>query len=130
MKRTETNFWHRVRAQFFAGLVIFVPLCLTFYFFRFFFLVISQLLFPLMTEQRWVAIHPAAVRPISFVLTILLIWLLGVAASNFIGKRFVAWMEWGIHRIPFFRGLYEAIQKMTEAFFGATPIYQSVVFLE
>jgi len=40
-----------------------------------------------------------------------LIWFLGVRASNLIGKRVVAFFEKGIHHIPFFRGLYEAIQK-------------------
>ncbi len=130
MSKKPNGLLAHMRAQFFAGLVIFVPFCLTVYFVRFFFLVISQLLFPVMTQQHWVAIHPAAVRPISFFLTLFLIWLLGLIASNFIGKRFVSWLEWGIHRIPFFRGLYEAIQKMTEAFFGTTPIYQSVVLVE
>ena len=35
-----------------------------------------------------------------------------------------------IHHIPFFRGMYEAIQKMTEAFFGTQSLYQSVVLVE
>jgi uncharacterized membrane protein len=120
----------RIRRQFFAGLVVFVPLCLTVYFFRLFFLLISQFLFPTLTHQQWVPIHPAAVRPLSFILTFLLIWILGVVTSNFIGKWLLSWFERGIHHIPFFRGLYEAIQKITEAFFGTQPLYQSVVLVE
>lgn len=119
-----------VKKHFFAGLVIFLPLSLTIYFVRIFFLVMSQALLPLLNEQRWIHLHPAAIRPISFTLTLLLIWALGVVGSNFIGKRFVAWLEVGIHHIPFFRGLYEAIQKLTEAFFGANSIYQSAVLVE
>ena len=118
------------RKNFFAGLVIFLPLSLTVYFVRLFFLLISQTFFPFLSRQRWVELPPAAVRPLSFVLIILLIWAIGVAASNFIGKRFVGWIEWLIRRIPFFRGLYEAIQKVTEAFFGTRSLYQSVCLIE
>jgi uncharacterized membrane protein len=46
------------------------------------------------------------------------------------GKRVVRWFEAGIRHIPVFRGMYEAIQKMTEAFFGTQSPYQSVVLVE
>jgi len=120
----------KFRQQFFAGLVIFVPLSLSIYFFHLFFLLISQTLFPLLNTQRWFTIPQSAVRPLSFILTLLMIWSVGVVASNFIGKRFVSWMEWIIRRIPFFRGFYEAIQKVTEAFFCSKPLYRSVVLVE
>lgn len=119
-----------LKKQFFAGLVIFVPLALTAYFIRIFFLLISEALLPILMNQRWIHIPEHAGRPISFVLTLSLIWFLGIVASNFFGKRLVGWFEAGIHRIPFFRGLYEAIQKVTEAFFGVNPIYQSAVLVE
>jgi len=122
--------FNKIKRQFFAGLVIFVPLSLTVYFFRLFFLLMSQTLHPVLLHQHVIDLPPAVVRPVSFVLTIFLIWALGVVASNFIGKQFVGWFEAGIRRIPFFRGLYEAIQKVTEAFFGANPIYQSAVLVE
>jgi len=120
----------KLKRQFFAGLVIFIPLCLSIYFIRFFFLLISQTLLPLFESQNWIDIPPAYVRPISFVLTLLLIWFLGVVASNFFGKRLVSWFEQGIHKIPFFRGLYEATQKITEAFFGANSIYKAAVLVQ
>ena len=129
-KGGKSTLWGHFKRQFFAGLVVFLPLSLTIYFIRLFFLLISQTFFPLLSKQQWVVIHPAAVRPLSFCLIILLIWAIGVIASNFIGKRFVGWVEWVIHRIPFFRGLYEAIQKVTEAFFGPQNLYQSVVLVE
>src|SRR6185437_11540787 len=121
---------NKLKKQFFSGLVIFVPISLTIYFFRFFFLLMSQSLLPVLAHQSLVRVHPAAVRPLSFFLTIFLIWFMGVIASNFIGKRLVGWLEAGIRHIPFFRGLYEAIQKVTEAFFGANPIYQSAALVE
>ena len=118
------------KRYFFAGLVIFLPLSLTVYFFHLFFLMTSDFLHPLILNQHWVYLPRASVRPISFILTITLIWLLGVVASNFMGKRLVKWFEALIHHIPVFRGMYEAIQKMTEAFFGAQSPYQSVVLVE
>lgn len=120
----------KLKRQFFAGLVIFVPLSLTIYFVWLFFLMVSQTLLPLLSHQRWIEIPPNWVRPISFLLTMMLIWSLGVAVSNFVGRKLVDGLEGLIRYLPFFRGLYEAIQKMTEAFFGTNPIYQSVVLVE
>src|SRR5690349_1529719 len=100
---------NKIKRQFFSGLVIFVPISLTVYFIRVFFLLMSQTLLPVLANQHYFLIPQQVVRPLSFILTISLIWFLGVVASNFIGKRLVGWLEAGIHRIPFFRGLYEAI---------------------
>ena len=121
---------NKFKRNFFSGLVIFLPLSLTIYFFHLFFLMTSDFLHPLILNQHWVPLPRASVRPISFCLTIALIWLLGVVASNFFGKRLVKWFEAMIHHIPVFRGMYEAIQKMTEAFFGTQSPYQSVVLVE
>src|SRR5690242_19302561 len=120
----------RFKRNFFAGLVIFLPLSLMIYLFHLFFLTVSDRLHPLLLNQPWVPLPHASIRPISFFLAIFLIWSLGVVASNFMGKRLVSWLEAGIHRIPFFRGMYEAIQKMTEAFFSTQSPYQSVVLVE
>ncbi|MFA5976171.1 MAG: DUF502 domain-containing protein [Elusimicrobiota bacterium] len=121
---------NKLKRQFFSGLVIFVPLSLTIYFIWMFFLLVSQGLTPSLTHQKWVPLPTAAIRPLSFVLTFFLIWLLGVVATNFIGKRIMGWVEAGIRFLPFFRGFYEAIQKVTEAFFGVNSIYQSAVLVE
>jgi uncharacterized membrane protein len=127
------SLWGRFKQQFFAGLVVFLPLSLTLYFIKIFFLLISQALLPVLHQANQIPgvnIPNAAVRPLSFVLMLVMIWCTGLVVSNFIGKRFVIWMEWVIHQIPFFRGFYEAIQKVTEAFFGTKSLYQSVVLIE
>jgi uncharacterized membrane protein len=121
---------NKFKRNFFAGLVIFIPLSLTIYFFHLFFLMTSDFLHPVILNQNWVPLPRASVRPISFCLTIFLIWFLGLLASNFMGKRVVGWFESGIKRIPVFRGMYEAIQKMTEAFFGTQSPYKFVVLVE
>lgn len=121
---------NKLKTQFFAGLVIFVPLSLTIYFFLFLYRLISQTLFPLLIHQEWIELPPGWIRLLSFILTVILIWSLGLIASNMIGQRFLSAFEKGIHQIPFFRGLYVAIQKVTEAFFGANAMYQAVVLVE
>lgn len=121
---------NKFKSNFFAGLVIFIPLSLTIYFFHLFFLMMSDFLHPVILNQQWIPLPHASVRPISFCLTIFLIWGLGLVASNFMGKRLVRWFEAGIRHIPVFRGMYEAIQKMTEAFFGTESPYKFVVLVE
>jgi uncharacterized membrane protein len=120
----------KIKRQFFAGLVIFVPIALTVYFSRLLFLLVSAAMHPLLLHQQIVPIPPIVVRPLAFFLTLFLIWALGVFASNFIGRRLVTWMDWVIHQVPVFRGLYEAIQKITEALFGSKNIYQSAVMVQ
>src|SRR6266480_1312864 len=126
----KTSFWDLLKRPFFAGLVIFVPLSLTIYFFRLLFLLISQTLLPPLAHQKWIPLPLSLARPLSFFLTIFLIWFLGLVASNWLGKRLLMWVERLIHRIPIFRGMYEAIQSLTEAFFGRQSLYQSVVLVE
>jgi uncharacterized membrane protein len=120
----------KIKRQFFAGLVIFVPIALTVYFSWLLFLLISATLHPLLLSQSLVYLPAAIIRPLSFVLTLLMIWSMGAFASNFIGRRLVVWINWLVHQVPVFRGLYEAIQKITEAFFGANNIYQSAVLVQ
>ncbi len=118
------------KKHFFAGLVFVIPLLLTVYAFRFLFLFVSEALLPLLENQHWIFIHPSLTRLASFVLTVLWIWGMGVIASNLLGKRLVNWVESGLRHIPIFRGIYEALQKITEAFFGQTNIYQSAVLVQ
>jgi uncharacterized membrane protein len=53
----------KIKRQFFAGLVIFVPIALTIYFSWLLFLLISAVLNPLLLQQSLVPLHPAVVRP-------------------------------------------------------------------
>jgi uncharacterized membrane protein len=122
--------FNALKRQFFAGLIIFVPLALTVYLLWLFFLFTSATFYPIIVHQKLIEVPPAALRPLSFVLVILVIWVLGVIASNFIGKRLVSWVELGVRQIPLFRGLYEAIQKMTEAVFGVNAMFKSVVLVQ
>lgn len=120
----------KIKRQFFAGLVIFVPLALTIYFSWLLFLLISATLHPILLHQSVVPLPAAIVRPLSFVLTLFMIWAIGALASNFLGRRLVMGIDWTVHQVPVFRGLYEAIQKITEAFFGSKNIYQSAVLVQ
>src|SRR5690242_20679437 len=105
---------NKIKRQFFAGLVIFVPIALTVYFSWLLFLLISAALHPVIQHQSLIPLPPAITRPLSFVLTLVLIWGMGAFASNFIGRRLVSWIDLAMHQVPVFRGLYEAIQKITE----------------
>jgi uncharacterized membrane protein len=128
--KTKSSLWDLFKRPFFSGLIVFVPLSLTIYFFRLLFLLISQTLLPPLLHQHWVPLPMSLARPLSFFLTIFLIWSLGLVTSNWLGKRLVSWVESLIHRIPIFRGMYEAIQSLTAAFFGRKSLYQSVVLVE
>lgn len=118
------------RKQFFAGLVVVIPLGLTLYFIRLFYRLTSSTLLPILHQIPHIHIHDEWIRVISFVLIIVLIWGLGVFVSNWFGKWVVTLLERAISHVPFFRGFYEAVHKMTEAVFGAGSTFQAVVLIE
>lgn len=122
--------WSKIKTHFFSGLVVFVPISLTLYFCYLLYVLISGLLRPLLTAQSWIVLPTFLVRPISFLLTLVLIWALGFMVSYFAGRRIVQLVEWFIHQIPVFSGFYDAIYKMTEAFFGSKNMYRSAVLVQ
>lgn len=69
---------------------------------------------------------PISGRPISYnwfdyllasVLGLTLVVLLGFLARNFIGRRFVALMEWFVTRVPVVRSIYPHAKQLVEFFF-------------
>src|SRR4051812_14273995 len=68
--------FNALKRQFFAGLIVFVPLALTVYLIRLFFLTTSQTFYPLIAHQHFFHLPAAAVRPISFLSIVFVIWFL------------------------------------------------------
>lgn len=123
-----------MKKHFFTGLVIIIPFFLTIYLILITFKIVGRFFTPAFTEifETFVPIHIPnfAVIFISAVVTLLLIWLVGVVASNFIGKKLLAVAETLLLKIPMARGLYDAIQKLTKVFFMDKSTFQRVVLIE
>lgn len=118
MKSTHWLSWRwlgrKLRRQFLTGILVIVPIGLTAWILYWIFTAIDALLQPV--------IEPVLGRPVpgvGFGITIVLIYLVGVIASNVGGKRLIRYGESLLAKVPVVRPLYSGIKQILESF--STP---------
>lgn len=127
---SQRPFWRRVmrklRTQFIAGLLAFVPPVATLLILIWVFIRIDNILQPII---KTIAGHP--IPGVGFGITILLIYLTGVIASNVFGRKLIHYGESVLPVMPLVRPLYHSIKQILESFSepGQTG-YMQVVFVE
>lgn len=100
-----------LKRNFIAGLVVTVPAVFTVMVILWFFRFVDGILGIL--YDRFLGYH---VVGLGFVSVIVLIFLIGIISTNFIGKRVIRFFENAIVRIPVFKGIYTAIKQLVDAF--------------
>ena len=107
--------WHwlsrRLRNHFFTGFMATIPFAVTVFLLVWFFVTIDNLLQPVIK-----LILGRPITGVGFGVTIVLIYVVGVIASNVIGKRLIRYGEALLPFVPVFRQLYTGIKQMTESF--------------
>lgn len=99
---------------FLRGLVIIVPLGITFY--------------VVYTLFAWVdSLLPFSFPGPGFLVALALTTLIGYLASNFVTRRLFDWIETGLTRVPFVSIVYRSIKDVTNAFVGGRPRFQRPV---
>ena len=109
----------------FTGLLAIVPVALTFYILKVVFTVLDNLTSPIFKRMD------IYIPGLGILLTLLLVYLLGIFVTNVLGKRFLHWLETLIKNIPLINTIYNTIKQITQAFTGtAEKKFQSVVYIE
>lgn len=113
MKYRECWHWlsRKLRNHFFTGLMTTIPFAVTVFLLVWFFVTIDNLLQPVIK-----LILGRPIIGVGFGITIVLIYVVGVIASNVIGKRLIRYGEAVLPFVPVFRQLYTGIKQMTESF--------------
>lgn len=101
----------KLRRQFITGILISIPLGATILILVWIFNAVDNLLQPLITN-----IWGHALPGVGFGVTVVLIYLVGVIASNVLGKRLVHYGESLLSRVPIFRQLYSTIKHIVDSF--------------
>jgi len=108
-----------VKKYFITGLLIWIPLVITIWVLLLVVDTLDQTLLLLPPEwrpERWIGIR---VRGMGVVLTVVIVFVTGVLAANFIGQRLVrVWNEL-LHRIPFFSSVYSAVKQVSDTLFSS-----------
>jgi uncharacterized membrane protein len=95
----------RLLNYFLRGLVVVVPLALTIY--------VCAVIFT--TIDSWLGLP---IRGVGFLLTLVLITLVGFLASGFVTRSLIAALDRTLERLPFVRLLYSSAKDMLNAFVG------------
>ncbi|HUT96836.1 MAG TPA: DUF502 domain-containing protein [Dehalococcoidales bacterium] len=101
----------KLRRQFITGILISIPLGASIIILIWVFNTVDNLLQPLITY-----IWGHNIPGVGFGVTVVLIYLVGVIASNILGKRLIRYGESLIGRVPIFRQLYSTIKHIVDSF--------------
>lgn len=116
----------RLRTYFFTGLIIVLPFLLTLYFLWLVFGFVDGLIGPvlkLIIGQR--------LPGVGFIFTVGLILGTGVLATNYLGRRLLAWGERLFIRLPLVRSIYQTLKQLVHAVFSEKQkAFQRVVLVE
>jgi uncharacterized membrane protein len=116
-----------------AGLLVIIPIGLTYIVMAFVIGKLDQLMAPVVT---WMILHLNLPLPqdfhlpgLGFILICLFIFIIGLVTANILGKQLVRIWDYLMHQVPFVRGIYMTIKKVVVAVSrpGKSPFQQMVL---
>ena len=128
-----------LRNAFVRGILLILPLAITYLILRSLFRLVHGISSPLVEKLlRWPETTPAVadllpyLTPvISILLTLTLVLAVGLVGGNFVGRRLLAWFESVLMRVPLVKWLYGSARQLMDAFGAASGgAFREVVFVE
>jgi uncharacterized membrane protein len=124
----------QMKKNFLLGLAVVLPFFLTVYIVWLIFKLVGRFFTPLLTKifELFVPlpIPGFVVIVVSAIITLLLIWFIGILASNFIGKKLFQIAEKLLLKIPLASGIYDATKKLMRFFSTDKSAFRRVVLIE
>jgi len=111
---------HRLRRVFITGLLVSLPLVITIVVFKFLFESVDNFLGPVISQLLIAAgapIDPGFVVPgLGLIATMILVFLVGLASTNYLGRKLWELGEWTVTRIPVIRSIYSGAKQVIDTF--------------
>ncbi len=109
------------RRKMIAGLLVVIPVFITFYVIKFLFNMIGGILSPLVIKAVGFfgfspnsKIDEFVITSVAFVLTFVALYSIGVIATNFFGKFIIGFFETILHNVPIIKNVYTSSKKLVE----------------
>lgn len=134
MPSSPEGFARRLRGYFITGLLVLVPIILTVIIIYRLFLLIDGILRGVVTtllraQVGW-DLHESQIPGLGFVTLVILIFLTGVLARQYFGKKLIESAERLVNRIPLVKGVYNAVRQISAAFFTENrQVFNRVVLI-
>jgi len=114
-----------IRAKLFAGLATLLPLYLTFIVIRFLFESLEKMSGPILKQ------FGLDIPGLGIILTIILIYVLGLIVTNFLGRKIFDIGESIVKRVPIVSMIYTTLKQITDTFTkGTTDAFDGVVYIQ
>lgn len=101
--------------HFIAGLMILLPLFLSFLILKFMLSQLDSILGPIFTKYIGFSVPGLGLASL-----IMIIWLTGVLTTNFLGKEFVKIYESIISKVPILNTIFSGIKQISDSFFSTS----------
>ena len=128
--KTKVKLRESLQRYFLAGLLVFLPVVITLWFLGWVIGLLDSLLDILPSRLHPNSYLPFAIPGLGAIVTIAMILFLGVLTKGVVTRRFLAAWESIFVRIPVFRGIYTAVQKLVQTFLGQSQSSRQVVMIE
>jgi uncharacterized membrane protein len=111
------NILKHLRAKIFTGILVILPLGITFLVLKFVFNTLDNILGPLMPRLSILFFEREYLIPgLGFIGFFLLLYLFGVIATNVLGRKLVHWTDRLFIHIPVVKKIYLSSKQLTDAF--------------
>jgi uncharacterized membrane protein len=130
---SECTLRNFIKQNMIAGLLVIIPIGLTYIVLAFVIGKLDKLMAPVVT---WIILRLQIPLPedfhlpgLGFILICFFIFIVGLVTANFLGKQLVRAWDYLMHQVPFVRGIYKTIQKVVVTISrpGKSPFKQMVL---
>ena len=113
------------RSKLFAGIAAALPLFLTYVLLEFLFITLDEMSAPILDKIG------LEIPGLGIVLTLLLIFFLGVLVTNFLGRKIFNIGERIVKKVPVVNTIYSTLKQITETFTkGTSDTFQGAVYIQ
>ena len=123
----KKSIFAKIRNNFFAGVVVLIPIGITLYLTLFIIRISSNVIPKEINPNNYL---PFDIPGVEILIALLIITLIGWLSLSFLGKKFFELFNNILKKIPILRTIYSAIGQMTESFTKTDNKQKSVVLLE